>query len=73
MTQPEHHHTRRTKAEWEEWAASVYQLAGDLTMPHERTEAEIDRMRELLLDNLADPWDMEAEEITTKHRLAVSR
>lgn len=64
----------RTISEWEEWGASMYQLAGDLTLETPiRIDADRDRMRELLLDNLSDPWRMAGEEIATKHRLAVAR
>ena len=66
--------SRRTRSEWEKWTASMYQLAGDLVLEYgNRNHAEKDRMRELLLDNLSDPWAMEAKEITIKHRLAVAR
>jgi hypothetical protein len=54
----------------------MYQLAGDLTLTEgmdNRSDADRDRLRELLLDNLSDPWDMAGEEIATKHRLAVAR
>ncbi len=68
---------QRKVSEWQEFFAALYQLAGDLTLTEcddsLRTEAERDRMREVLLDALSQPEHYSAEGIAAKHKLAVSR
>ena len=70
----------RRRSEWVESLATLYQLAGDLTLGHlitdedpdtSRTKGQLNRMRELLLDVLSDPDRWTAETIRASHKLAL--